>query len=494
MINLRPLTRFSQWPLRSVTRSLFFVLLVGYFGAIDAGSQVILAPTPQLQFFDQSARPLAFGCVFTYISGTTTALATYTDSTGATLNPNPVPLSAGGSANIWIQAGLAYTFRVKAAGGTNCASGTTLYTVNGIGGGVSVLTTVIPYSSTVTFQDASQNQLFTLTLTGNASSLPLTVVGILPPGVITFQITQDAAGSHTFAWPANVIGGCTIGSAANQVTTQTFIWNGTNATAVGPCVTGNGPNISLGVATGFQYVSTIATGTPPFLVSSLTQVANLNSNFLEGGDWASPGTIGATAPNTGKFSTLEATASLKLNGSTVQTGIQGSDTKLATTNGTVANGATACGDAQGGFTTSGCTSGGANTPQRLVLGAPVGLSINTQTIVLTESVTFPSASGTYRADVRYGAWATAGSNICSAEVIDTTNNRAFALSGQNSNGSGFIGLSGSEISSQTYAAGAVATFTLQLQCNAASTATVNGSLTFSPNQATYLSVTPISSN
>jgi hypothetical protein len=137
-----------------------------------------------------------------------------------------------------------------------------------------------------------------------------------------------------------------------------------------------------------------------------------------------------------------------------------------------------------------------NAPQRttsIVGGTP--LTPNTQTIVLTETVTFPSVAGTYRADVRYGAWITASSNACAAEVIDTTNNVAMALSGQDANGSGYIALSAAGISSNTYAAGATATFTLQVMCNAAQTVTANSALfTFSPAEATHLTVTPVLSN
>lgn len=220
------------------------LLLLSTF--VQSQTAVVLAPVPQLQFFDQTGTPLAFGCVFTYQVNSTSPLATYTDYTGVTQNANPVILTAGGSANIWLLAGQAYTFRVKSAGGTNCSSGSTLYTVNGIGGGASTLTTIVPYSSTPAFQDAAQNQLFEITLTGNASAQPLTFVGVTPPGIITFQITQDGSGGHTFSWPANSVGGCTIGGATNQTTTQEFVYNGTNATALGPCVTGNGPQLGAG--------------------------------------------------------------------------------------------------------------------------------------------------------------------------------------------------------------------------------------------------------
>jgi hypothetical protein len=226
--------------------TLFAVGLLLLSTFVRAQTPVVLAPVPQLQFFDQTGTPLAFGCVFTYQVGTTTGLATYTDYTGVTQNKQPVILSAGGSANIWLLAGQAYTFRVKSAGGSNCSSGSTLYTVNGIGGGSTTLTTVVPYSSTPSFQVQAQNQLFQITLSGNASAQPLTFVGITPPSYVIFQITQDSSGGHTWSWPANSLGGCTIGSAANQVTTQEFIYNGVTATAIGPCVTGAGPIISAG--------------------------------------------------------------------------------------------------------------------------------------------------------------------------------------------------------------------------------------------------------
>ena len=228
---------------RAVTLCLLALLLGGYLSGVGhAQIAVVLAPLPRFQQLDQSGRPLAFGCVFTYQVASTNPLSTYTDYSGNTLNQNPVILSAGGSANIWLAAGQAYTFRVKAAGGTNCASGSTLYTVDGIGGGSTVLTTVVTYSSTPSFIDSAQIQLFTLTLTGNATAQPMSFVGVTPPGIIYFQITQDGSGGHSFSWPSNTVGGCTIGATAGQVTGQGFVYNGTNAIATGPCVVGNGPD------------------------------------------------------------------------------------------------------------------------------------------------------------------------------------------------------------------------------------------------------------
>ena len=51
---------------------------------------VSISPTPKLQFLDANGAPLAGGLLYTYAAGTTTPLASYTDSTGVTANTNPV--------------------------------------------------------------------------------------------------------------------------------------------------------------------------------------------------------------------------------------------------------------------------------------------------------------------------------------------------------------------------------------------------------------------
>lgn len=97
---------------------------------------VTLLTSGQFASYQQNGTPNAFGCVWTYANGTTSPQASYTDSTGTTQNPNPVPLSAGGTANIWLASGSIYTIVVKTTGGINCASGSTIYSANGINQGL----------------------------------------------------------------------------------------------------------------------------------------------------------------------------------------------------------------------------------------------------------------------------------------------------------------------------------------------------------------------
>ena len=72
-------------------------------------STTSLSPTPKLQFFDANGAPLAGGLLYTYAAGTTTPLASYTDSTGVSLNTNPITLDSRGEANVWLS-GAIYKF------------------------------------------------------------------------------------------------------------------------------------------------------------------------------------------------------------------------------------------------------------------------------------------------------------------------------------------------------------------------------------------------
>jgi hypothetical protein len=73
---------------------------------------VTLTPSPKMQFFTAAGVPLVGGKLFTYASGTTVPLATYTDSLGNTANTNPIILDSRGEANVWCGPSR-YTFVLK---------------------------------------------------------------------------------------------------------------------------------------------------------------------------------------------------------------------------------------------------------------------------------------------------------------------------------------------------------------------------------------------
>ncbi len=75
-----------------------------------------------------------------------------------------------------------------------------------------------------------------------------------------------------------------------------------------------------------QLTSTVTTGTAPMVITSTTKVANLNADLLDGGDWATPGSIGVTTPNGGAFTSLSSTGAPSFGTSSLnnQTLIRGS--------------------------------------------------------------------------------------------------------------------------------------------------------------------------
>ena len=68
-----------------------------------------IAPLAKFQF-NQGNAPLAGGLLFTYAAGTTTKLATYTDSSGSTPQTNPIVLDSNGQCSPWLIPGQLYKF------------------------------------------------------------------------------------------------------------------------------------------------------------------------------------------------------------------------------------------------------------------------------------------------------------------------------------------------------------------------------------------------
>lgn len=74
------------------------------------------------QFMDAAGEPLNAGLVYTYVAHSSTPKTTYTDSTGNTAHPNPVVLSAGGRAEIWLDTDMAYRIVIKDSNGNQIGS------------------------------------------------------------------------------------------------------------------------------------------------------------------------------------------------------------------------------------------------------------------------------------------------------------------------------------------------------------------------------------
>ncbi len=111
-------------------------LILGGILATVAWSQGTPASFIRQQYFDNSGRPLAGGNLCTFLSGTSTPRATFSDYTLSTPNSQCVVLDAAGRASIWMDSAVVYRFVLRDA------TGVTIWTADGIpGSGSGILTT-----------------------------------------------------------------------------------------------------------------------------------------------------------------------------------------------------------------------------------------------------------------------------------------------------------------------------------------------------------------
>lgn len=121
---------------------------------------VALSPIPVLQFLDNTGRPAVGGSLTTQVGGVN--YPAYSDNTGNTALPNPIPLNsrgeistaAGATSELFLQAGVSYTFILKDSAGnqlwsvsnvvaTGSAQSVTLPAVTGTANAI-ILTNAIP--------------------------------------------------------------------------------------------------------------------------------------------------------------------------------------------------------------------------------------------------------------------------------------------------------------------------------------------------------------
>lgn len=115
-----------------------------------------LSPLPVFRAWDNLGFPLFGGKLFSYIAGTVTKQATYTDSTQTTPNSNPIILNYRGEAQVWLDPTKSYKLVLAPANDTDPPTNP-FWTVDQISGGqLSPSGSIIP----------TVNNLFTL---GNSS-------------------------------------------------------------------------------------------------------------------------------------------------------------------------------------------------------------------------------------------------------------------------------------------------------------------------------------
>ena len=223
----------------------------------------VVTPTAKAQFIDAAGIPLAGGFLYTYEAGTTTPQATYTDSTAATANSNPIVLDSRGEANIWLSSAN-YKFKLTDANGTE------IWTVDNIAAPSTALSPV--FSSNVTISANTSGPALLVTQTGAGAAIR--VQDSADPDSSPFVVDTSGQVGIGTATPANAID---VAGGAIQISTS----GGTARTVMSADSTDSifsvnddrNFTVKTNAATRLTVNSTAATSTVPVVLPTLPTTA-----------------------------------------------------------------------------------------------------------------------------------------------------------------------------------------------------------------------------
>jgi hypothetical protein len=206
----------------------------------------VVSPTAKAQFIDAAGIPLAGGFVYTYAAGTTTPQATYTDSTGATPNSNPIVLDSRGEANIWLGSA---TYKFKLTDSNN----TEIWTVDNISAPTSGLSPVL--SGNVTIDSNTAGTALTITQTGTGLALKVEDTSSDPTPFVVDADGKVGIGTIAPATALDVNDG-TIQLSSSGTSRATLAADASNTTLTSVGVRGlilnaNSTNLIYGTSSGY---------------------------------------------------------------------------------------------------------------------------------------------------------------------------------------------------------------------------------------------------
>ena len=161
-----------------------------------------LAPLLTAEFFSNQGLPLVGGLLYTYSAGTSTPVATYTDYTGTTANPNPIVLNSRGEtpSGIWLLPNVGYKFVLQDSSGNaiwtrDQVFNSSLVTYYGVDTGAAntyVVTAATPYT-------AYANGMIVYFVPGNTNTgaSTINVNGLGPISIVNPNGTALGAGQIT---------------------------------------------------------------------------------------------------------------------------------------------------------------------------------------------------------------------------------------------------------------------------------------------------------
>lgn len=271
----------------------------------------VVTPTPKCQFIDAAGVPLAGGFVYTYAAGTTTPQATYTDSTGATANSNPIILDSRGEANIWLGSA---TYKFKLTDSNN----TEIWTVDNISAPTSGLSPVL--SGNVTIDSDTAGTALTITQTGTGLALKVEDVSSDPTPFVIDATGQVGIGTISPGTALDINNG-TLQLSSSGTSRTTLAADASNTTlssvgARGLILNANSTNLIYGTSSGYVGIKNAS----PTVELDVTGAIKTSGAATIGGNTAVTGTLSATGNISTSAGNITATAGSVTAGTTMSVG------------------------------------------------------------------------------------------------------------------------------------------------------------------------------
>lgn len=527
--------------MKILKRLVFIFLLWGGYSQAFAVCSPILG-LGSVQLFDNNGTPLPNGVLYSYQAGTTTQQATYTDATCTVPNNNPITMTSGGRANIWLSGSLIYKFVACLQNdGPVCAPADVLFSVDNVPG--------VPLSAGSPFIGTF--------ISGSSSPATSGILELASGDSICWRNLANSANlclakdtSDVLSWAGGDVKFPEISCSATGIgfdylcadSTQ-HRWTMFNNNGIKTQVVGAGVDINNSDQVNQFHFGAQATPLSSVAVNAGQSLIWNGTNIVGGGPSLVVANAGATGTTVNTLTKLTGAPSTAVIATTTDVGgIVGITVSGAGTTGSaiiaqsgsvscVFDGATTAGHYVGISTTiaGNCHDVGASYPSGQAIGrvlstnggvgtysialfppeerlqsvisaatqTTTGTAINaSDTTWVTKAVTMPSSGCPCRAFVSYGIFFdSTGSGTLTAWVKDDTGsaNYATAQALTNSASSTGPGVSASAFSTNTYSNGATVTFTGHGWTNAAGSVTVSAP-NFGSSQNPWLNVAIFGSN
>ena len=234
------------------------------------------------QFFTSTGVPLAGGLLYTYQAGSSTPLASYTDTAGLFANTNPIVMNADGRppSEIWLTAGFNYKFVLSTAANVQIASYDNIYGILGTAPSVAVFPSgaIVLWSGSIGSIPAGWYLCDGTNGTPNLKNSFIVGAGDVYPVSGAGGTTDSIVVSHTHTATTSAAGAAS-GSISGGNGTGDF--GSFNAATGVFALSGSAPNRPQGAGGGGSYTTetmTIPDHTHPVTVNT-TGVSATNANL-----------------------------------------------------------------------------------------------------------------------------------------------------------------------------------------------------------------------